>query len=136
MSQNAFSIDGTYYDVIIPEGGIERSFQILDDDTAGRVLSGAMQRSIIGTYYNYKIELDTSRMDKTSYDAMYAVLSAPEDYHVLVVPFGQTTLTFDAYITSGTDRIQRITTSGNNWTGLTLNFIAIEPFDESMLDEE
>ena len=127
MAQNAFSIDGTYYDVIIPEDGIERSFQILDDDTAGRVLSGAMQRSIIGTYYNYKIELDTTRMDKISYDAMYAVLSAPDDYHELVVPFGQTTLTFDAYITSGTDRLLSIKSDGNTWHGLTLNFIALEP---------
>ncbi len=127
MAQNAFSIDGVYYDVIIPQGGIERSFQILDDDTAGRVLSGAMQRSIIGTYYNYKIELDTSRMSKAEYDDLYDVVSAPEDYHELVVPFGQTTLAFDAYITSGTDRLQTIKADGNAWQGLTLNFIALEP---------
>ena len=127
MAQHAFSIDGVYYDVIIPQDGIERSFQILDDDTAGRVLSGAMQRSIIGTYYNYKIELDTSRMSKTEYDTMYEVISAPEDFHELIVPFGQTTFVFDAYITSGTDRLQSIKTDGNTWHGLTLNFIALEP---------
>lgn len=125
--QNIFSIDGVYYDVIIPESGIKRSFQVLDDDTAGRVLSGAMQRSIIGTYYNYTIELDTSRMDKDDYDAMYDVLSAPVDYHELVVPFGQTTLIFNAYITSGTDNLKQISPTGNVWEGLTLNFIAIEP---------
>ena len=125
--QNIFSIDGVYYDVIIPQNGIKRSFQVLDDDTAGRVLSGAMQRSIIGTYYNYTIELDTSRMDKDDYDDMYDVLSAPVDYHELVVPFGQTTLIFDAYITSGTDNLKQISPAGNVWEGLTLNFIAIEP---------
>ena len=125
--QNIFSIDGVYYDVIIPQNGIKRSFQVLDDDTAGRVLSGAMQRSIIGTYYNYTIELDTSRMDKDDYDAMYDVLSAPVDYHELVVPFGQTTLMFDAYITSGTDNLKQISPTGNVWEGLTLNFITIEP---------
>lgn len=127
MAQNAFSIDGVFYDVIIPEDGIERSFQILDDETAGRVLSGAMQRSIIGTYYNYKIELDTSRMSGSDYDDMYEVLSSPEESHELVVPFGQATLTFDAYITSGTDRLQIIKPSGNKWHGLTLNFVALEP---------
>lgn len=125
--QNIFSIDGVYYDVIIPQNGIKRSFQVLDDDTAGRVLSGAMQRSIIGTYYNYTIELDTSRMDKDDYDDMYDVLSAPVDYHELVVPFGQTTLIFNAYITSGTDNLKQISPTGNVWEGLTLNFIAIEP---------
>ena len=86
-----------------------------------------MQRSIIGTYYNYTIELDTSRMDKDDYDAMYDVLSAPVDYHELVVPFGQTTLMFDAYITSGTDNLKQISPTGNVWEGLTLNFITIEP---------
>ena len=127
MSQTAFSIDGVYYDVVIPEDGIERSFQILDDDTAGRVLSGAMHRSIIGTYYNYKITLGTSRMDKTSYDAMYEILSSPVESHVLVVPYGQSTLTFDAYITSGTDTLKEMKSAGNTWHGLTLNFIALEP---------
>ena len=127
MAQNAFSIDGVYYDVIIPEDGIERSFQILDDDTAGRVLSGAMQRSIIGTYYNYKIDLDTSRMSGAAYDAMYEVLTEPVDYHEIVVPYGQSTLAFDAYITSGSDRLQIIKPSGNKWHGLSLQFIALEP---------
>ena len=131
MAQDAFSIDGTYYDVIIPENGIERSFQVLDDDTAGRVLSGAMQRSIIGTYYNYKIKLDTSRMNRSEYDSMYEVITAPEESHELVVPFGQTTLTFDAYITSGSDTLQRMKKVNgsyqNTWQGLELNFIALEP---------
>lgn len=126
MAQNAFSIDGVYYDVIIPEGGIERSFQVLDDDTAGRVLSGKFVRSIIGTYYNYTIQLDTSKMDLAAYDAMYEVLSAPVDCHELVVPYGQTTLLFDAYITAGKDTLKLIK-NGNHWEGLSLQFVAMEP---------
>ena len=126
MAQNVFSIDGVYYNVIVPENGIERNFQVLDDDTAGRVLSGVFIRSIIGTYYNYTIQLDTSRMDKAEYDAMYEVLSAPVDYHVLTVPYGQGTLTFDAYITSGKDTL-RLMKDGNWWEGLSLQFVAMAP---------
>ena len=126
MAQNVFSIDGVYYNVIVPENGIERNFQVLDDDTAGRVLSGVFIRSIIGTYYNYTIQLDTSRMDKAEYDAMYEVLSAPVDYHVLTVPYGQGTLTFDAYITSGKDTL-RLIKDGNWWEGLSLQFVAMAP---------
>lgn len=126
MAQNVFSIDGVYYNVIVPENGIERNFQVLDDDTAGRVLAGVFIRSIIGTFYNYTIQLDTSRMDKAEYDAMYEVLSAPVDYHVLTVPYGQGTLTFDAYITSGKDTL-RLMKNGNWWEGLSLQFIAMAP---------
>ena len=135
MAQQIFKLDGNFYDVIIPEDGIERSFQILDDDTAGRTLSGAMQRSIIGTYYNYKIKMDTSRMDKASYDQMYELLTSPVDSHEIQVPFGQSTLTFDAYITSGNDTLHKVKrtysnnawTQENTWQGLELNFIALEP---------
>lgn len=126
MSQNVISIDGTYYNARIPEGGLKRTFQVLDDDSTTRVRSGAMHRSIIGTFYNYKVDFDCSDMDETAYDNMYQVLSAPVNSHTIIVPYGQSTLTFEAYVTTGEDTLS-LKDSSNHWKGLSVQFIAMSP---------
>lgn len=126
--QNVFQLDNRYFNVRIPEGGITRSFSIADTDKAGRVLSGSMVRDIIGTYYNYSIQIDTNLLSKAEYDALYELLSSPQDYHTLTVPYGQTTITFKAYITEGQDTLVRQDKNGNKWKGLTINFIAVDPY--------
>jgi len=83
-----FTIDGTGY----PEVNVtslKRSFSVLDGPNAGRTMDGAMQRDIIGTYYNYSMELSSDFSDPNQYDALYEVLSAPEDSHTLVIPYAQ-----------------------------------------------
>lgn len=125
--QDLFTIDGVTYNVIVPNGGLKRNFQILDDDTAGRVLSGEMHRSIIGTYYNYTIELDTSRMSKSEYDNMYEVLSAPQESHIIQVPYGQLSYAFRAYITAGEDVLETSSNGERTWKGLSINFVAMAP---------
>lgn len=83
-----FTLDGVSYNVFVPEDGIKRSGQVLDGDNAKRSQNGYMIRDIIGTYYNYTIDLDTSQTDVEEYDKLYEVLTAPVDYHTLVVPYG------------------------------------------------
>lgn len=125
--QDIVSIDGTYYNIKIPENGIKRSFSIADSDKAGRNILGEMIRDIVGTYYNYTIQFETRYLSHDEYDQLYEILSAPVDYHVITVPYGQSTLTFNAYVTGGSDNIKRIDSSGNNWTGLSIDFIAMKP---------
>lgn len=124
--QNVFSIDGKYFNVFVSENGIKRSFSVADTDKAGRALTGRMIRDIIGTFYNYTIDLSTNKLSKAEYDQLYEILSAPQDYHIITVPYGQSTITFEAYVTEGQDTLQ-ITSNGNKWTGLSVNFIAMEP---------
>ncbi len=123
---SVFLIDGvTYPGVLVPS--LKRSFEIVDGENAGRVKTGTMIRDIVGTYYNYAMELDTSEASLAEYDALYEVLSAPEDYHVLIVPYAQTTLRFDAYVTSGEDDLASMECGRNKWGGLSVNFIAMSP---------
>lgn len=123
--QDIVSIDGVYYDVIIPENGIKRSFSVADTDQAGRNVTGAMIRDIIGTFYNYTISMKIK--NRSDYDALYEILSAPDDYHIITVPYGQYTLTFKAYVTEGEDTLRIKTNSYSDWTELSINFIAMEP---------
>lgn len=125
--QNVVSIDGKYYNISVPEKGIKRSFSVLDTDNSGRSTAGDMIRDIIGTYYNYTIQFETKNLSRDEYDDLYETLSAPVDYHVITVPYGQTTLTFNAYVTAGDDTLKHTNRSGNDWSGLSVNFIAMSP---------
>lgn len=126
-----FSIDGKEYDadvVFLPEGGIERKFNILDGNNAGRLQAkGKMYRDIIGTFFTYVIKIDTNRLNPQEYDELYETISDPNvDSHTLVVPYGQSTLTFEAYITSGSDKLSRRVNGINYWEGLSLEFVSMQ----------
>ena len=56
MNNYVFTVDGMEYRNIHVLS-IKRSFAILDGDNAGRTMDGAMRRDIIGTYYNYSLEI-------------------------------------------------------------------------------
>ena len=106
---------------------LKRSFAVIDGDNAGRVMTGAMTRDIIGTYYNYSMEIDPVSSDLAEYDEFYEAISAPVDSHVLTVPYAQTTLTFDAYVANGEDELVSKYGSRNDWQNLAINFIAMKP---------
>lgn len=122
-----FTVDGTAYNVKVPVGGLKRSFDILDGPNAGRMLSGRMTRDIIGTYYNYELQIERDNASLAEYDQLYQVLSAPVDYHTVSFPYGQNTLTFQAYVTKGSDSLLRRSSNKNHWTGLSIQFVAMEP---------
>lgn len=123
--QEIFKIDGISYDVEVKN--LTRSFDILDGTKAGRAINGGMIRDIIGTYYNYEMDLDTSRMNYTEYDNLYERLSAPQDSHHLEIPYGQSMLEFEAYVSSGSDTLKRKDLNGTWWEGLKVKFVAMEP---------
>ena len=120
-----FTIDGKEYRGVLV-WSLKRSFQVLDGENSGRSQNGAMIRDIIGTYYNYTLELDTTEATVEQYDELYEVLSAPVASHAIVVPYGQSTLAFDAYVTNGEDNLLRMD-DVNRWSGISVNFIATKP---------
>lgn len=127
MAQNIVKIDDRYFNIVIPQGGLQRSFSVVDTDNSGRGVNGNMIRDIVGTYYNYGIAFDTRLLDVSEYDALYEILSAPVDSHSIIVPYGQKTLAFDAYVTNGSDSLLRVDSAGNHWKGLSINFTAMNP---------
>lgn len=124
MRTGLFSIDGKKYDVEILS--LERSFEVLDTKKSGRAISGDMVRSIIGTYYNYTMQIDTNRLKRSEYNDLYEVLSAPVEKHITTFPYGDSTITQSMYVTSGKDSLI-IDDQGNAWDGLTINYVAMSP---------
>lgn len=121
-----FSVDGVTYENIHVIS-LKRSFSVLDGENAGRTMDGAMQRDVIGTYYNYSLEIDPCDSNPTEYDAFWEVISSPADSHTVSFPYGQNTLTFQAYVASGEDQLWDIFRGMNRWEKLTVNFIAMDP---------
>lgn len=126
MISYPITLDGVTYDTLHVTK-ITRNFSVLDTELTGRNQLGAMSRDIIGTYYNYSLEIDADAASRADYDAFYWAISAPVESHVLEVPFAQTTLTFQAYVTQGQDELTAMEPSANRWENLQINFIAMEP---------
>lgn len=122
-----FTVDGRSYNVTVPAGGLKRSGKVMDGDKAGRLQTGRMERDIIGTYYNYSLQIDTKNLDVTEYDDLFQALSAPVDYHTVTLPYGQSTLTFEAYVSNVDDVLKLMQDNRNLWGGLSFNFVAMEP---------
>lgn len=125
-----FTVDGIAYDVIVPENGengLKRKGSVLDGEKAGRLLSGSMERDIIGTYYNYTLQIETNRLNPAAYDALFEVLTAPVDYHMVSFPYGQDTLAFKAYVANVEDTLKIIQDGVRYWGGVNVNFVAMDP---------
>lgn len=123
------TLDGREYKNLHIIPPIKRSFQIMDGENAGRLaLTGEMVRDIIGTFYNYTVSINKDKSHLDEYDEFYEVISDPNvESHELTIPYGQGTITFNAYVTNGADELTRIDRNGNNWTALQINFIAMKP---------
>lgn len=122
----AFTIDGVSYPGVMVTS-IRRSFQVLDGKLAGRVISGDMVRDVIGTYYNYEITVDASEASLATYDALYEVISSPDDFHTMTMPYGQSVHTFQAYVTTGSDDLSSMEDGRNLWQDLSFSVIAKSP---------
>lgn len=119
-------IDGRAYNVSVA-APIKRSASVLDGENAGRVMTGRMARDIIGTYYNYEITFGTSLLSPDDYDSLYETLTEPIESHMITVPYGQGTKTFEAYVSNATDVLKRMNSKEKLWGDLSVKFTAMEP---------
>lgn len=126
MNISVFSVDGVQYPGVNVLS-LKRNFDVLDGPNAGRVMDGSTKRDIIGTYYNYSMTVTSDYSDLEEYDKLYEVVSAPEGSHSIVVPYGQGTLEFKAYVANGDDELIHKLNSFSKWNNLNINFIAMKP---------
>lgn len=123
---NGIKVDGiTYSNIHIVS--LKRDGEILDGENSGRAQSGQMIRDIIGTYFNYSVAVDCDRATLAEYDSLYNVLTQPVDYHVIEMPFGQTTLNFKAYVSSVSDELLSVVNEQARWGSMSFKFVALAP---------
>ena len=125
MIRQVVTIDGTSFDVGVEY--IKRQARIEDGPNAGNSKRGDWIRDVYGTFYDYILAFDTSSgLSREDYDTMYGILTAPVEFHTLVVPYGQSTLSFEAGITGAEDNVI-LMDDGTVWGNLSITFRAKAP---------
>ncbi len=125
MIRQVVTIDGTPFDVGVVY--IKRQARIEDGPNAGEAKRGDWIRDVYGTFYDYILAFDTSAgLSKKDYDTLYSVITSPVEFHTLVVPYGQSTLTFYAGITGAEDNVI-LMDDGTVWGNLSITFRAKSP---------
>lgn len=114
-------IDGQEYPVAITK--LERKGDILDL-TANRTEDGVLHREVIGTYYNYTLEIGVVK-DKVLYELLWQVLTAPVASHMIELPHDHQQ--FEGYFGSVKDNIEMVTANGYKAKGLSCNIVATNP---------
>lgn len=125
MGEFLFKIDGRGFSGVGVEA-LKRSFRIPDGPNAGEMLSGDYERDLIGTYYDYDLVLSVSNLAANEYDALFEVLSAPVRSHRVELPYGLSSIAYDAMIQTGGDELIPMD-DGTWWGNLTLSIKAKKP---------
>lgn len=121
------NMDGTTYRVRIVYDTLIRSFELLEGVNAGEMLSGRHERDLLGTGYTYQMQVEPDPRYPTDYDAFFEAISAPVDSHTIIMPYGQSSITYEAMVESGQDTYQGTVAGQTKWRGLTVQYRYIEP---------
>ena len=120
-----FTVDNVQYNALVTS--LNRSARIKESKLSGDVKSGRHFRDLVGTYYDYDMEIATDRLSRAEYDSLYEALTAPVESHVVILPYGRTTLQFDAYVQSVDDSYIADNGTDRLWGNLSVKFYAIKP---------
>lgn len=121
-------LNGIEFDADVAISAYTRSFNVLDGENAGRVMTGRMIRDVIGTYIGHKVRVFRRGNNYDGLDAFwdYLVEHSVDDFVLLEAADGQTTIEYEAYYTSGTQEIEKVENGVNYWGEIEINFIPME----------
>lgn len=115
-------IDDVEYPVAIVS--LKRKGDILDK-TANRTEDGDLHREVIGTYYNYTMEIRPGN-DTELYNRLFWVLTEPVPYHRVILP--NETEEVKMYFGSVQDEVRFIDDKGTTYySNLTCNLVCKQP---------
>lgn len=155
MAKMGIRMDGVTYRVAITFPSLTRAFSFIEGVNKGVSLNGRTILDTIGTAYSYTMNVEaldvaprykyiprgstelltsdgkllyTAPDYDNDYDDFFWAISDPQKrQHTITMPFGQSTITFGAYVTGGSDIFQNTKSTGRKWGGMTVNFIPIAP---------
>lgn len=121
-AQRLVQLNGRYYNVAITK--LRRTINITDGENAGRTKPplAEMIRDIVGVFISYSASFEVKSGDVGEYDDMILTLAQPVDCIPVVMPFGQGTLAFDAYVTKIEDDLISNFGGVRRWGGCTVEF--------------
>lgn len=118
------SIDNNTFEVGIIK--VTRKASLMQE-SLGATLDGTKHYNVYGTYYDYEVQFATQHMNVEDYDTLYDLVTSPVESHVVTLPYGQTTITFNAHTKIGNDSLVKNFSTLKKWGGFTVTFEALEP---------
>lgn len=126
MALMRVKMDGTTYRVRIIYDTLARAAELIEGDNRGDMLSGRYERDLSGTKYNYSVAVEPDPRYPADYDSFYHAITDPaKDSHTITMPYGQTTLTYEAMVQTAKDTFAGVLGGVNQWKGLVVEFKAI-----------
>lgn len=121
-------LNGIEFDADVAISGYNRNFNVLDGPLAGRTQSGRMVRDVIGTYIGHKVKVFRRGYNYKGLDSFwnYLVAHSVDDSVMLEAMDGQTTISYEAYYTSGSQDIEQVVKGVNYWGEIEINFIPVD----------
>ena len=127
MTATRIKVDGLTYRVLVEYDSLKRSFELLEGNNSGLAISGRTIRDVLGTNYKYEMTVRADPKYPTDYDSFFYKISEPVDYHMVELPFGQSTLMFEAKISDGNDIYKGYYHGYHRWDEMSLTFESMEP---------
>lgn len=124
---NYLKINGQPFDVTVAISDLEENFNVLDGENAGRVMTGRMVRDIIGTYIGHTVTFFNGK-NHADFDALwdYLVEHSVDDSVMLEAADGQSSISYEAYYTSGTRKLRQVEGGVNYWDEIEVSFVPME----------
>lgn len=122
-------LNGIEFDADVAISSYNRNFNVLDGENTGRVIGrGRMIRDIIGTFIGHKLTVFRRGDNYEGLDRFwdYLVAHSVDDSVMLEAADGQTTISYEAYYTSGSQDIEKVENGVNYWGEIEINFIPME----------
>lgn len=116
-------VDGTFFD--IPLLTMQRNADFLDK-YAERNEDGDLSRELIGVYYNYTLSVGTVN-DVELYKKFWDKITEPVPFHDFELPDSTGTYEFRGYVSSVSDKVEKIYDTKTVFTGFTCKMTAKAP---------
>ena len=122
-------IGGKSYDVLVK--AISENFNILYSENTGRTMSQGARMTLdpLGTFFGHKVTFMRKRGNEAAFDELFSFLSVPRyDGIPVEIVHNQTTLSYDAYVSSGERALKRIDAENRvvYWDSFDANFVPME----------
>ena len=109
-------IDNVEYKASFTED-LKRKFEIINGDSSGRLQGNKdMYLEYVGTFFNFEgtIRRDNDCSDE-EWDNFLMILANPINDHTVTVPFNQSTMTWQFYVSSGEQQHIPSSFENNKW---------------------
>lgn len=121
------AMDGKTYRVRIVFSSIEEAATLKDGPNAGDMLSGRRERDLMGTYYDHTLSVEPDPRYPQDYDQFFDAITAPVPSHLITMPHGQGTVTYEAMVSSARHTAAGTVAGVRRWKGLQVSFEGIRP---------